>query len=60
MLWFSSSSGHATVSDFALGFVAFVGVSGYLPYATMGAINALQAFIADALKRLLGLVIGAK
>jgi hypothetical protein len=48
------------VSDFALGFVAFVGVSGYLPYATMGAVNALQTLVAEALKRALELVTGAK
>jgi len=58
--FFSSSSGQATVSDFALGFVAFVGVSGYLPYATMGAVNALQTLVAEALKRALELVTGAK
>jgi hypothetical protein len=49
----SSSTGTATLSDFALGFVAFIGVSGYLPYATMGAVNYV-------LKRALELVTGAK
>ncbi len=58
--WLSSSSGQASVSDFALGLVAFVGVSGSLPYATMGAIHALQALVGEALKRALELVTGAK
>jgi len=51
----SSSSGQATVSDFVLGFVAFVGISGYLPYTTMGAVDALRAFVVEALNRLLNL-----
>ena len=56
----STSSGQATVSDFALGFVAFVGISGYLPYTTMGAVDAIRAFIVEALKRLLDLATKAK
>jgi hypothetical protein len=56
----SSSSGQATISDFGLGFVAFVGISGYLPYTTMGAVDAIRAFIAEALKRLLDLATKAK
>jgi hypothetical protein len=58
--WFSSSSGQATGSDFALAFVAFVGVSGYLPYATMGAVKALETLVAEALKRARELLTGGK
>lgn len=56
----SSSTGTVTVSDFALGFVAFVGVSGYLPVTTMGAVYALRAFVVDVLKHLGGPLTGAK
>ena len=55
--WLSAgSNGQATVSDFALAFVGFVGVSGYLPYATMGAIDALKVLTQKALERAIDLV----
>jgi hypothetical protein len=40
--------------------MAFVGVSGYLPYATIGAVNALQSLVEKALNRAVELVTGAK
>jgi hypothetical protein len=48
----SSSSGQPTFSDFGLAFVAFVGISGYLPYAVDGAIKVLHTIALEALKKL--------
>ena len=56
----SAPASHATSSDFALGFVAFVGISGWLPYATMGALDALRTLVEKALNRALELLTGAK
>ncbi len=45
-----SKTGQATWSDFALAFVAFVGVSGYLPYTAMGIVEALKLLVNKFLK----------
>lgn len=53
-----SSSGQLTWSDFALGFVAFVGVSGYLPYGTKSTLDALRELAVKTLDRVLKLMTG--
>jgi hypothetical protein len=47
--WACSSLGQAGWSDFVLGFVAFVGISGYFPYATMTTVDAIGKRVAKLL-----------
>jgi hypothetical protein len=37
--------------DLVLGFLAFIGVSGYLPYTAMGAVEALKGLVLLGLKQ---------
>ena len=48
-----ASSVQMTASDFGLALVAFVGISGYLPYAVIGAIQSSVALIRSLLQRAL-------
>ncbi len=48
----SSPSGRPMLSDVFLALVAFVGISGYLPYAVKGILDGLQDLALEALKKL--------
>jgi hypothetical protein len=51
----SPPSGRPTFLDLGLAFVAFVGISGYLPYAVKGVLDVLRDLALEALRKLTGL-----
>jgi hypothetical protein len=53
-----SVNGQATVSDFVLGIVAFIGITGWLPYGVKGTLDGANAIAQEALKRALELLAG--
>lgn len=49
-----------TVSDFGLALIAFVGISGYLPFTVMGVIRTFVALVQKVVERLTDLLSSAK
>jgi hypothetical protein len=47
-----ASTFHVTVSDFGLALTAYIGISGYLPYTVVGAIQAFVAVVQTVIRRI--------
>jgi len=55
-VWYVPASGSEKVTgwDFGLAVVAFIGISGYLPYATMGAVRRFWDVARQAVSKITG------
>ena len=55
-VWYVPASGSEKVTgwDFGLAVVAFIGISGYLPYATMGAVRRFWDVTRQAISKITG------